>query len=173
MARAGTCMAVAAAALTAAGCAPATMYHWYGYDDALYRHYRNPQDREAFVEALRTTVRDADERGLRVPPGLSAELGYALYEEGRTQDAIPWFDRERQQWPESRVLMEKMIRNAELRGARRPPGAAPSVGPAGATQGGRHEPHASRGSPRSPRWRDASRRRRTTRSSSPRRSGPS
>jgi hypothetical protein len=124
------------AALGAAGCAPPTLYAWNGYDAALYRHYRNPQDRETFVAALYETVREADQRGLRIPPGVSAELGYALYEEGRTQEAVPWFERERREWPESTVLMDKMIRNAGARRAQRPAGAAPSTGPAGAVQGG-------------------------------------
>lgn len=127
-----------AATLAASGCAPGTMYYWNGYDTALYHHYRNPQDREAFVEALRTTVLEADERGLRTPPGVSAELGYALYEEGRAQDAIPWFERERGQWPESQLLMEKIIRNAKLRaGGKAGPAPAPTTGPAGATEGTR------------------------------------
>ncbi len=135
MARA-TWGALCGVALVASGCAPGTMYHWNGYDDVLYHHYRNPQDREGFVESLRRMVLDADERGLRTPPGVAAELGYALYEEGRPQDAIPWFDRERQQWPESQLLMSKMIRNAQLRaGGKAGPAPATTTGPAGATEG--------------------------------------
>lgn len=127
---------LAAAAFGAVGCAPTGLYYWNGYDAALYRHYRNPQDRESFVGALVTTVRQADERGLRTPPGVSAELGYALYEEGRTQEAIPWFEREKREWPESTVLMEKMIRNAKVRAGQQAPAAAPATGPAGAVVGG-------------------------------------
>lgn len=123
---------LAAAALSAAaGCAPPTLYAWGGYDEALYRHYRHPHDRGAWVERLRTLVLEAQERGRRVPPGVQAELGYALLEEGRTGEAIGWFRREQEQWPEARVLMDKMIRLAERRPAA-PPGA---TGPAGATEG--------------------------------------
>src|SRR5512139_2430901 len=124
---------LAAAALAALACAacggPKTLYHWNGYDETLYRHYRNPQDREAYVASLWTTIQTAQERGLRVPPGVYAEYGYALFEEGRTEESIPWFELEARDWPESRVLMQKMVRNARLRG---PPPAGPApVGPAG------------------------------------------
>jgi len=136
--RAPARMALALTALGLAACGGGRgLYYWNGYDAALYQHYRNPQDQEAFVAALVTTVRQADERGLRVPPGVSAELGYALFEEGRPGEAIPWFERERHEWPESKVLMEKMIRNATQRAAGQPPSAASTTGPAGAaTQGG-------------------------------------
>jgi hypothetical protein len=138
MSRATTRVALALAALATAACGGGRgLYYWNGYDVALYQHYRNPQDRESFVAALAATVRQADERGLRVPPGVSAELGYALYEEGRTPEAVPWFERERREWPESQVLMDKMIRNARQRAAQQPPAGASTTGAAGAaTRGG-------------------------------------
>jgi hypothetical protein len=138
MNRATARIALALAALGTAACGGGRgLYYWNGYDVALYQHYRSPQDRESFVAALVTTVRQADDRGLRVPPGVSAELGYALYEEGRTQEAVPWFERERREWPESQVLMDKMIRNAKQRAAQQPPAAASTTGAAGAaTRGG-------------------------------------
>ncbi len=125
---------VAALACAACGGGRSTLYGWNGYDDALYRHYRNPQDHEAFVAALWATIQSAREKGLRVPPGLYAEYGYALYEEGRMEEAVPWFELEARDWPESRLLMQKMIRNARARGGR-PPGLPAPAGPAGALEG--------------------------------------
>jgi len=125
-------VAVAAAALAGAGCASrGTLYHWGDYDEALYRHYRRPQDREEWVESLKTAVLAAEREGRKVPPGLYAEYGYALYEEGVFPQAIVYFQKEREEWPESRLFMEKMIRNAE-RMAGRP---SPPAPPPGATQG--------------------------------------
>jgi hypothetical protein len=111
-------------------CAPPTMYHWNGYDSALYAHYQAPAEREDFVRALRTTILDAEQRGLKVPPGLYAEYGYALLEEGKPTEAVPWFQKEKAKWPESAVLMDKMIRNAGQRPAAPAgtTGAASSVG---------------------------------------------
>lgn len=121
-------------ALAMTGCMGApTMYHWNGYDAGLYGYYRNPQDREAWVERLRTTIDGAQVVGKKVPPGLRAEYGFALYEEGVYAEAIAQFRKEAEEWPESRFLMDKMIRNAERRGATKPD-APPTTGPAGALE---------------------------------------
>ncbi len=127
--------AAACAALCAA-CAskPPTLYQWNGYEQAIYEHERAPQDREAYVASLWTVIETCRQNGTRVPPGVQAEYAYALYEEGRTADAIPWFEREASDWPESRIFMQKMGRNAPLRGATQPAGPA-TTGPAGAIQG--------------------------------------
>jgi hypothetical protein len=121
----------------AAGCRPPTMYHWNGYDERLYAHYRNPQDRETWVEGLKTTILEAEQQGKKVPPGVYADYGYALYEEGRFPEAVAYFGKERDLWPESRVLMEKMIRNAERRGTGQAATAPAATGPAGALEGKR------------------------------------
>jgi len=112
-------------------CVPPTMYHWNGYDSALYRHYQAPAEREDFVVALRTTILDAEQRGLKVPPGLYAEYGYALLEEGKPGEAVSWFQKEKSKWPESAMLMDKMIRNA----GQRPVAPAGTKGPASSAGG--------------------------------------
>ncbi|HEY6105784.1 MAG TPA: DUF4810 domain-containing protein [Anaeromyxobacteraceae bacterium] len=116
-----------------AGCATPTMYHWGAYDDTLYRYYKTPAEREAFVASLKTIVLEAEQEGRRVPPGVHAEYGFALYEEGLFDQAIVYFQKERDQWPESRVLMEKMIRNAQQAKQKAPP-TPPAQGPAGALE---------------------------------------
>ncbi|MGB8930497.1 MAG: DUF4810 domain-containing protein [Anaeromyxobacteraceae bacterium] len=125
-------LAAAVAAATLAACAPPTMYAWNNYDQAMYRHYKNPQDREAWVAALKTAVLESEQEGRRTPPGLYAEYGYALYEEGKAKDSIVYFEKEKAKWPESRVLMETMIRNANRRDGNVPPPAA--KGPAGSLE---------------------------------------
>ncbi len=127
----GRVLALAALAALAAGCAPQSRYYWGDYDAALYRYYEHPADRDAWVESLRTIILEAEQRGDKVPPGVCAEYGYALFEEGQAEAAVPWFQREKDTWPEANVLMEKMIRNAKRRAAQPP---APGQGPAGAVE---------------------------------------
>ena len=105
------------------------MYQWGGYDSALYAHYQNPQQREEFVANLSSVIRDAEQRGFRVPPGCYAEYGWALYEEGQRDQAVVYFEKERKHWPESGVLMEKLIRNAT-----RVQAPSATTGPAGAVE---------------------------------------
>lgn len=120
-------VAVALAVAALSGCASQSMYTWSDYDVALYRHYREPAGREAWVEALKTAVLEAEQEGRKVPPGLYAEYGYALLEEGQRKEAVVYFEKEKTKWPESRLLMEKMIRNA----GQRPVQPASLTGPAG------------------------------------------
>ncbi len=93
---------------------------------------RRVADRDAYVEALKTTILEADQLGEKVPPGICAEYGYALLEEGQAAQSLPWFQREKETWPESTVLMDKMIRNAQRRATEPAP---PAKGPAGAVEG--------------------------------------
>jgi len=97
------------------GCAPKTHYTWNGYDDKLYQHYKNPAEYNRFIEHLREIIQNAEETG-KVPPGIYAEYGFVLYEKGNFQEAIKYFKFENDKWPESRVLMAKMIQNAQMNG---------------------------------------------------------
>lgn len=125
---------VPAAALLAAGCGPKQMYTWRGYDDALYAHYKNPQDHAKHIERMQTIVAETEGAGVKMPPGVYAEYGYALLEEGRFDESTTYFRKEKETWPESAVIMEKMIRNvARLKGTgKTAPGgngtAAPAAG---------------------------------------------
>ncbi len=126
--------AILALALAAsAGCATQTMYYWRGYDDTLYRYYKTPAEREAFVAGLKIVILEAEQKGLRVPPGAYAEYGFALYEEGQFEPAIVYFQKEGDMWPESRVLMTKMIGNAR-QAKQKAPATPPAQGPAGALE---------------------------------------
>jgi len=113
-----------------AGCAAPTMYRWGGYDQALYEHYKNPQQRDVFVAKLSNIIQQAEATGGPVPPGCYAEYGWALYEEGRTAEAVAYFEKESKQWPESKPLMEKLIRNASRA---KPATSAPNAVPASTT----------------------------------------
>lgn len=125
-------LALLAAAALSGACAAPTLYPWGGYDEVLYAHYQSPQDHAAFVERLKTIVLEAEQSGRKVPPGIYAEYGHALYEEGQYDQAILYFQKERDLWPESRVLMEKMVANAQRQAAQRQgPG---GQGPAGAAE---------------------------------------
>jgi len=98
-----------------AGCAPKTRYSWNEYDNKLYQHYKNPAEYDEFIEHLKEVIEDGEAQG-KVPPGIYAEYGFALYEKGNFPEAARYFQLENDKWPESRVLMSKMIKNAQLGG---------------------------------------------------------
>lgn len=97
-----------------AGCAPKTRYSWNGYDEKLYQHYKTPANNEEFVKQLEEIIVIGEKSG-NVPPGIYAEYGFALYEKGNFSEAGRYFSLESNNWQESRVLMAKMISNAEMR----------------------------------------------------------
>ncbi len=110
------CLLGVALLFLASGCAT-TRYDWNDYNTLLYQHYRNPTESEAFAEKMQKAVLNA-EQAQRVPPGLFAEYGFLLYEKGSHQTAIEYFQKEKQLWPESHALMDKMIGNATKQLAR-------------------------------------------------------
>lgn len=91
-----------------------TRYEWNDYDATLYKHYKDPAQVEQYAESLQKIVVEA-EAEQKVPPGIYAEYGYVLYEQGYNTDAIQYFQKESEKWPESRVLMTKMVANAQAR----------------------------------------------------------
>ncbi len=96
-------------------CAKTTRYTWNEYDNKLYQHYKNPAENDQFIDHLKQVI-ERGEDSQKVPPGIYAEYGYALYEKGSLQEAEKYFKLENDKWPESRVLMAKMILNAQTRG---------------------------------------------------------
>ncbi|MEI6827897.1 MAG: DUF4810 domain-containing protein [Desulfuromonadales bacterium] len=102
---------VMATILVLTGCVPQTKYAWNGYDQKLYDHYKNPTESEQFVVTLKEVIEYGENVG-KVPPGIYAEYGYVLYEKGNFNEAILYFKKEQDKWSESKVLMTKMISNA-------------------------------------------------------------
>mgnify|MGYP003591122687 CR=1 FL=1 len=94
-----------------AGCA-GPRYEWGSYEPALYQHYRSPGEQAAFTSALAESLTRGEAKG-KVPPGLYAEYGYQLYEAGRYDEAKAYFQKESAKWPESRVLMTRLIELCE------------------------------------------------------------
>jgi len=118
---------------TLAGCA-STRYEWNNYDSSLYDYYKTPSEQVRFAEALQETIQEGESQGggRRVPPGIYAEYGFLMYEMGNSPLAIQYYQKEAENWPESRVFMNKMIAVAQKRKARKaappqPPAAADAV----------------------------------------------
>ena len=90
------------------GCGTTTKYHWGNYENSLYRYYKNPAEVEELAEALADII-EKGERDGRVPPGIYADYGYLLLLTGHTGEAIIYFEKEKNTWPECSMLMDKMI----------------------------------------------------------------
>ena len=88
------------------------MYYWSGYQHAISSANDTPEKVKSSEAALLRLIKKSDEAGRRVAPGVLAEYGYFFFERGQFDTAIYWFEREIGEWPESAVLMKKMIERA-------------------------------------------------------------
>ena len=99
------------------GCAAPGLYQWGGYDQALYAGYKDTTKMEALRTKLEAHVGEVEKSKAKVAPGLYAELGTLYLQAGASQKAVDFYAKERDTWPESRVLMTSLIQNLERRQA--------------------------------------------------------
>lgn len=106
-------LVIFAAALS--GCASQSLYQWGGYEGMLYQGYKDATKMEALRVGLESHIAELEQSGQKVAPGLYAELGTLYLQAGDGDKALTFYGREREAWPESRGLMEAMIKNIERR----------------------------------------------------------
>ncbi len=110
---------LASAALTLlSACVAPPKYNWGGYDSSLYGYYRDPTKIGAHVAEMESIIRSSEQSSMKVAPGIHAEYGYLLMQDGKADAAVAQFEKEKAGWPESAQLMSSMIRVAQARAAK-------------------------------------------------------
>lgn len=105
---------VALCGLVISGCAAKhSLYQWGEYDAMLYQSYKNPEKSEALRRGLELHLAKMEQSKQRVAPGLYAELGTLYLQVGDRLKATSCYIKERDLWPESRSLMNALIKNIE------------------------------------------------------------
>ena len=94
------------------GCAPPGIYYWGDYSKTLYQSKKDitPEKLAKHKEELQSIISKSNEDGLRVPPGLNAELGYLLLLEGENDKAIIYIEKEKETYPESAKFMDDLLK---------------------------------------------------------------
>jgi len=95
---------------------PPRLYYWSTYEQEMFLAYDQPDDEDRQMKLAATLLRiiqKSDEAGRKPPPGVVADYGYFLYQRGEYYSAIDHFRREAKLWPESKTLMDRMIRRAQ------------------------------------------------------------
>ncbi|NJD05505.1 MAG: DUF4810 domain-containing protein [Methylococcaceae bacterium] len=114
-------------ALSLAGCAKPGLYDWGDYEDQLADRYAK-EDAAGSELALREQMARYQTGGRRAPPGLYADYGFLLFRRGEDAGAIAYFEKEKQIYPESRALMDKLIEKVRQKSQPKPePTDAPVV----------------------------------------------
>ena len=96
------------------GCAPKKMYHFGNYSNTLYSFEKNQNDESLLKhkQELETIITESESKALPAPPGIYAELGYINLKSNNSKEAIRLFQAESQLYPESRLLMDRLIQSA-------------------------------------------------------------
>jgi hypothetical protein len=101
--------AIVAAGLLAGCAGTPTKYGWGNYENSLYQYYKDPSKAAELASVLQETIQGAEQSQKPVPPGIYAEYGYMLMQQGKSKDALPFFEKEKAKWPESTYLMDSLI----------------------------------------------------------------
>jgi len=109
---------VLSAALVLTACAAPSKYNWGNYEGSLYSYYKDTSKTAEHAAELQCTITDSETTGKLVAPGLYAEYGFLMLQEGKSKDAIAQFEKEKAKWPESTYLMDNMIRIASSSSAK-------------------------------------------------------
>lgn len=97
------------------GCAVQNKYNWNGYDKGLYDAYKDPSQIKPLQIKMQETVNLTEQQKQKVPPGMYAELGTLFLQEGLSDTAKMYYSKERDSWPESKTLMDLLIKNLDSR----------------------------------------------------------
>lgn len=95
------------------GCATnSQLYDWGDYEQTLFVVYHEPEYKEQALNDYLTFVRE--HQGMdNLAPGLYAEAGTFLLEQGDVEGAIAFYRMEYERWPESRPMLGMLIENLE------------------------------------------------------------
>ena len=105
------CFLAAVALIT--GCESPTIYYWGHYQQLIYVAYTNPGKTppESQVLLMQEDVQKAAAANKPLPPGFHAHLGHLYYQTGKPDMALQEFQKEKAQFPESTILMDRFSTN--------------------------------------------------------------
>jgi hypothetical protein len=102
--------------LLAAGCATQkTLYNWGKYQEASYYYMKNNTDKdlEALLKEYQYIINNQKAGRKIVPPGIYADYGYLLIQQGKVNEGLELMKLEIALYPESAVFIEGIIKRLE------------------------------------------------------------
>ena len=85
-------------------------FYWGNYSQTLYQFKKNPNKKTSrqHKKELMRIIEKSEELGVSTPPGIQAELGYMMFNDGKLKRGMTLIKKEEKTYPESRVLMKKI-----------------------------------------------------------------
>lgn len=95
------------------GCAAPPMYAWGNYEEMIYASYAEPGALPPETQVLKMAedFQKAKALNKRLPPGWHAHLGYLYAQMGKSDDAERELLTEKQEYPESSVMVDGLVNN--------------------------------------------------------------
>jgi len=92
------------------GCATERLYYWGNYSQTLYKYKKSPKEETlaGHKACLVNIIEESNKRNKRIPPGVCCEYGYILLKEGKTDQALYYFEMEEKNYPESKVFIGRL-----------------------------------------------------------------
>lgn len=96
-------------------CSSKSLYYWGSYEPVVYQHYIDKSSPSQEIEQLRKDEKKAREKSLPLPPGYHSYLGYLYYQAGDYRIANEEFTKEKNEFPESAILMKRFLKGSTKR----------------------------------------------------------
>lgn len=95
------------------GCRSPDVYYWGYYENLVYVSYTKPDKATPEMQArtMEEDVQKAISANKPLPPGFHAHLGNLYFQMRKTDLALSEFQKEKAQFPESAVFMDRLIAN--------------------------------------------------------------
>lgn len=93
-------------------CAPKGLYYWGQYDQATYNHNKKQTEetREDLLKVYEDIISKKN-KGTRgtVPPGVYADYGFLLIQNGRIEEGRKFLEKELNLYPESKKVVDFIL----------------------------------------------------------------
>lgn len=98
-----------------ASCAQKPMYSWGKYELTSYNYLKKSDDAstQALIENYQKVIEN--QKGTRgvVPPGVCADYGFLLLQEGKTEEGKEMLMKEIALYPESKIFIDRILKIIE------------------------------------------------------------
>lgn len=88
--------------------------YWGDYSKTLYNLKKEPtsETRAEHIKEINSIIIKSNELNLKVPPGLYAELGMYLLNDGKKAKADEYFNLELKTYPESKKMVSQILKKS-------------------------------------------------------------
>ncbi len=97
--------------LIVGGCS--TVTPWGNYEHNLFKYYESPETTTQFKQETESHLKECERSNIKPAPGLYAEVGTLCLKQANYECAIEFYQKEKLNWPESEVFMDKLIRSTK------------------------------------------------------------